>query len=88
MLLDLQLADRVSYDAERNILFVNFEGMAIRSDDDIECVRRVFEALCKSIGRQVALIVNYELPALMTPAHFAVSDFTKAAKSFELEPTP
>ena len=59
-LLDLQLADRLSYDAERNTLFVNFEGMAIRSPEDIESVRRVFEALCSRIGRKVALVVNYD----------------------------
>ena len=59
-LLDLQLADRLSYDAERNTLFVNFEGMAIRSREDIESVRRVFEALCRRIGRKVALVVNYD----------------------------
>ena len=59
-LLDLQLADRLSYDAERNTLFVNFEGLAIRSSDDVESVRRVFEALCRRIGRKVALVVNYD----------------------------
>jgi propionate CoA-transferase len=57
---DLQLTDRVSYDEDRNILFANFEGMAIRSEDDIECVRRVFDALCVKVGRRVALIVNYD----------------------------
>jgi propionate CoA-transferase len=59
-LLDLQLADRVSYDAERNTVFANFEGLTIRSADDIDSVRRVFEALCRRIGRKVALIVNYD----------------------------
>jgi propionate CoA-transferase len=57
---DLQLTDRVSYDEERNILFANFEAMTVRSDDDVECVRRVFDALCTKIGRRVALIVNYD----------------------------
>jgi propionate CoA-transferase len=59
-LLDLQLADRLSYDAGRNTLFVNFEGLAIRTPDDILSVRRVFEALCRRIGRKVALVVNYD----------------------------
>ena len=59
-LLDLQLADRLSYDAERNTLFANFEGLAIRTPDDIQSVRRVFEALCQRIGRKVALVVNYD----------------------------
>ena len=35
-----------SYDDERT-LFANFEGMSIRSADDIESVRRAFEALCR-----------------------------------------
>jgi len=59
-LLDLQLSDRLSYDAERKALFANFEGMSIRSADDIESVRRVFEALCQRIGHKVALVVNYD----------------------------
>ena len=59
-LLDLRLSDRLSYDVERNTLFANFEGMSIRSADDIESVRRVFEALCKRIGHKVALVVNYD----------------------------
>jgi propionate CoA-transferase len=59
-LLDLQLADRLSYDTERQTLFANFEGMSIRSADDIECVRRVVEALCHRIGHKVALVVNYD----------------------------
>ena len=72
-LLDLQLADRLSYDAERNTLFANFEGMAIRSMDDIESVRRVFEALCSRIGRKVALVVNYDgfrLDETLSDAYF------------------
>lgn len=59
-LLDLQLADRVSYDAERNLLFANFTGLAIRSIDDIDSVRRVFEATCTRIGRKVTLVVDYD----------------------------
>jgi propionate CoA-transferase len=60
ILLDLQLSDRLNYDRERNTLFVNFEGMAIRSQADVESVQRVFEALCGQIGRKVLVIVNYD----------------------------
>jgi len=59
-LLDLQLADRLSYDNERNMLFANFEGMSVRSIADVESVRRVFDALCRRIGRKVAVVVNYD----------------------------
>jgi len=60
VLLDLQLDDRLSYDAERNTMFANFEGLAIRSSDDIESVRRVLTAFCERIGHKVSLIVNYD----------------------------
>ncbi len=60
ILLDLQLADRLSYDSKRNILFANFEGMTIRSMEDIESVRRVMDAMCTEVGRRVALIANYD----------------------------
>ena len=57
---DLRLADRLSYDAERNTLFANFEGMAVQSAEDIDSVRRVVDALCGRIGRKVAFIANYD----------------------------
>jgi propionate CoA-transferase len=59
-LLDLQLSDRLSYDSERNTLFVNFEGMSIRSMADIESVRRVFDLLCSKLEKKVALVANYD----------------------------
>jgi propionate CoA-transferase len=59
-LLDSQMSERLSYDAGRNTMFVNFEGMAIRSNDDIESVRRVLGAFCDRIGHKVSLMVNYD----------------------------
>ena len=59
-LLDLQLADRLSYDEVRNTLFANFEGMTMRTPEDAASVRRVFDALCQRLGRKVHLIVNYD----------------------------
>jgi propionate CoA-transferase len=72
-LLDLRLTDRLSYDAERNTLFANFEGMAIRNTEDIDSVRRVFDALCHKVGRKLALIVNYDgfqIDDALTDAYF------------------
>ncbi|HEV2955650.1 MAG TPA: acyl CoA:acetate/3-ketoacid CoA transferase, partial [Xanthobacteraceae bacterium] len=60
LLLGLSLADRITYDQERNILFINFEGFQVRTVDDVDLVRREVEARCKAIGRKVALIVNYD----------------------------
>ncbi|HEY0202776.1 MAG TPA: acyl CoA:acetate/3-ketoacid CoA transferase, partial [Acetobacteraceae bacterium] len=59
-LLGLGLADRISYDAERNTLFINYEGFHVRALDDVEMVRREVEARCRAIGRRVALVVNYD----------------------------
>ena len=60
MLIDLELDERLSYDAERNLLFANYEGFAVRSAEDIESVRRVFETRCRLIGRKVAAVINYD----------------------------
>ena len=54
------LASRVSYDASRNILFLNFEGMHVRTESDVTAVQKTVEQRCQEIGRRVAVIVNYE----------------------------
>ena len=52
-MLDLSLAERISYDAERNTLFLNFEGLHVRTRDDVDRVRRVIENAmpARSAGR-------------------------------------
>jgi propionate CoA-transferase len=59
-LLGLGLAQRVSYDAERNVLFLNLEGMHVKTRDDVDRVRRVIEERVHDIGQKVALVVNYD----------------------------
>jgi propionate CoA-transferase len=59
-LLGIGMAARVSYDAERNILFLNLEGFHVRNRDDVDRVRRAVEEQCQAIGKKVALIVNYD----------------------------
>ena len=59
-LLGLGMAQRITYDAERNTLFANFEGMHMRTRDDVDRVRRVVEERVQAIGHKVALIVNYD----------------------------
>jgi propionate CoA-transferase len=56
---NLDLADRIGYDPERNILFLNFEGMHIRTERDIAAVQEAVEERCREIGRRMAVIVNY-----------------------------
>ena len=59
-MLDLDLTDRLAYDAERNILFVNFEGLHVRREADVAAIRAAIEETCKGIGRRVAVVVNYD----------------------------
>lgn len=59
-LLGIGMAQRISVDAERNILFLNLEGLHVRTRDDVDRVRRAVEERCQSLGRKVALVVNYD----------------------------
>ena len=73
-LLGLSLADRVSYDTDRNMLFANFEGLKVRTLADVEAIRREFEERCRLIGRKVALVVNYdafEVDPAVSDAYFS-----------------
>jgi propionate CoA-transferase len=74
-LLGLSLADRITYDQERNTLFINFEGFQVRSTEDVDLVRREVEARCKAIGRKVVLVVNYDgfyLDPAVSDAYFSM----------------
>lgn len=59
-LLNLSLPDRVTYDAERNILFLNFEGMYVRIADDIKAIWDICERRCREIGKRVGVVINYD----------------------------
>jgi propionate CoA-transferase len=59
-LLGLSLGERITYDAERNTLFLNLEGMHVKTRDDCDRVRRVVEEKVQEIGKRVALVVNYD----------------------------
>ena len=59
-LLSIPLKDRVTYDAATNILYVNFEGLAVRTKKDVEEIRASVEAICKPLGKRVKTIVNYD----------------------------
>ena len=59
-LLNLDLPDRITYDPQRNILFLNFVGMYIRVKDDIVALRRLLEERCRKIGKRVGVFINYD----------------------------
>ncbi len=54
------LGPRIGYDAQRDILFLNFEGLRVRSEQDIAQIRAAVEQRCRAIGHRVNVIVNYD----------------------------
>lgn len=59
-MLEIPLADRLWYDPAKKILFLNFEGLSIRSQGDIERVRQAVVTKLDPIGHRVDAIVNYD----------------------------
>jgi propionate CoA-transferase len=59
-MLALPLEQRFAYDAEHNIFFVNFEGLNVRSQTEIDGIRRLVEARLEPLGRKVYAIENYD----------------------------
>lgn len=59
-LLNLNLSERVSYDAPRNILFLNLEGFAVRTRADIDDLREAIIEGCKQAGKRVNSVVNHD----------------------------
>ena len=59
-MLEIPMAQRLSYDAGKNLFFLNFAGMSIRSPADIERVLAAVEAFLAPLGHKVNAIVNYD----------------------------
>lgn len=60
ILLVQPLERRLSYDPAKNLFFVNFEGLAVRSREDIERIRAAVGGTLEPLGRKVFAIVNYD----------------------------
>jgi len=59
-LLEMPLGERLSYDPAQNLFFINFEGLSVRSEDDILRIQQAVEAHLTPIGHKVNAIVNYD----------------------------
>ena len=59
-MLDTRIEDRLSYDAERNTVYMNYAGMRIRNADDIRIIVEAVDRLLGPLGKRVYSIVNYE----------------------------
>jgi propionate CoA-transferase len=59
-LLSISLVDRMQYDPAKATAYFNFQGLQIHSQKDVEDIGHAAEALCKSIGKKIAVVVNYD----------------------------
>ncbi len=59
-LLDVPMVQRLNYDATQNLFFLDFSGLAVRSEADIKGIEAAVEAVLQPIGHKVNAIVNYD----------------------------
>jgi propionate CoA-transferase len=59
-LLSVPLKQRLLYDAQQNLFFVNLEGVRVSSRDTIEQIRSLVAQLLDPLGKKVFAIVNYD----------------------------
>jgi propionate CoA-transferase len=70
-LISKPISERMTYNPETNIFYVNFEGLQVLSNKDIDDIRVQAENILSPLGRKVNAIVNYDnffiLPDLADP---------------------
>ncbi len=59
-MLEIPIENRLSFDPDQNIFFVNFEGLSVRTPEDVDRILRAVEARLAPVGHKVAAIVNYD----------------------------
>jgi propionate CoA-transferase len=59
-LLTVPLEARFMYDAERNIFFLNMEGMSLVARDEVEAIVNEVDERLAAIGKKVQMLVNYD----------------------------
>ena len=59
-MLERPLGERLSYQAEQNIFYVDFADLSVRTESDIETIQAAVEEKLAPIGHKVYAIVNYD----------------------------
>lgn len=59
-LLAIPLAQRFSYEPAQNTLFINFEGLAVTTQAEVQAIGEQVEQRLAPLGRRVLAIVNYD----------------------------
>lgn len=77
-LLSISLLERIAYQPDRNVLFLNFQGLKLSSPQDALEVQAAVERKCREIGRKVNTIVNYDGFEIQEAAMEAYAGVVKA----------
>ncbi len=59
-MLAVPLAQRLTYDKQQNVLFVNFERLSVRSSADVQAIYSEVKRRLDPLGHRVYAIVNYD----------------------------
>jgi propionate CoA-transferase len=59
-LLEVPLEQRLTFDAEQNLFFVNFEGLNVSTDAQVERIRTLVTEKLSPLKHKVLAIVNYD----------------------------
>jgi propionate CoA-transferase len=59
-MLEVPLDRRLVYDAEANVLFINFERLNVRTPEDVEAIRAKVAGKLAPLRKKVYAIVNYD----------------------------
>ena len=80
-LLERPLDRRLLFDPETDTFFVNFEGLSVRSQADIERIRNLAAERLGGVGHKVRAIVDYEnftiLPELLDSYSAMIADLSE-----------
>jgi hypothetical protein len=57
---DLRIADRLSYDPDSNTVFMNYSGMRVRTQTDLDRIKVTVDELLGPLRKKVYSIVNYD----------------------------
>ncbi|MGF6876873.1 propionate CoA-transferase [Paraburkholderia sp. MM5477-R1] len=60
VLLRLRLRERFSYDADKNMFFINLEGHKVATEEDVEAIRSEVELALSGLEVRPHAIVNYD----------------------------
>lgn len=76
-LMTIPLSERLVYNPEENIFFINFEGLAVRSKETIAEIEAAVTAMLSPLGKKVYTIVNYDNFEISSDLVEAYTDMVK-----------